>query len=94
MDLTKVRAAFAAKDDVVHVFPLQAQIDGGRYSGDITVDRRGAVPVLSLDEHVVGIDVSRLLANGAYQGRLSGRGNMDLKATAQGARCSRRSCKP
>jgi AsmA protein len=85
MDLTKVRATFASKDRVVHVFPLQAQLDGGRYSGDITVDERGAVPVLSLDEHVVGTDVSRLLANGAYKGRLSGRGNMDLKATAHGA---------
>jgi AsmA protein len=29
--------------------------------------------------------VSRLLANGPYKGRLSGRGNMDLKATARGA---------
>jgi AsmA protein len=84
MDLTNVRATVASKDSVVHLFPLQAQIDGGRYSGDITVDRRGAVPVLSLDEHFVGIDVSRLLANGAYHGRLSGRGNMDLKATAKG----------
>jgi AsmA protein len=85
MDLTNVRVTLAAKDDVVRLFPLQAQIDGGRYSGDITVDRRGSIPVLSLDEHFVGIDVSRLLANGAYHGRLSGRGNMDLKATAQGA---------
>jgi AsmA protein len=85
MDLTNVRASFASKDHVVHLFPVQAQIDGGRYSGDVTLDRRGAVPVLSLDEHFVGIDVSRLLANGAYHGRLSGRGNMDLKATAHGA---------
>jgi AsmA protein len=84
MDLTNVHATLASKDEVVHLFPLQAQIDGGRYSGDVTVDRRGAVPVLSLDEHVAGIDVSRLLANGAYQGRLSGHANMDLKATAKG----------
>ena len=84
LDLTNVRVTVAAKDKVMHLFPVQGQIDGGRYSGDITVDRRGVAPVLSLDEHFVGIDVRRLLANGAYQGRLSGRGNMDLKATAHG----------
>jgi AsmA protein len=85
MDFTQVRVTLAFTDHVMHFFPAQAQIDGGRYSGDITVDRRGAVPALSLDEHFMGIDVSRLLANGAYQGRLSGRGNMELKATAKGA---------
>jgi AsmA protein len=89
MDLTHVHVTLASKDDVVHLFPLQAQIDGGRYSGDVTVDRRAAIPVLSLDEHVVGIDVSRLLANGAYQGRLSGHANMDLKATATGTGLAR-----
>jgi AsmA protein len=89
MDLTNVHVTLASKDDVVHLFPVQAQLDGGRYSGDITVDRRGAIPVLSLDEHVAGIDVSRLLANGAYQGRLSGHANMDLKATAKGGGLAR-----
>jgi AsmA protein len=33
--------------------------------------------------------VSRLLANGAYQGRLSGHANMDLKATAKGTGLAR-----
>jgi AsmA protein len=89
MDFTNVRVTLASKDDVLHLFPLEAQIDGGRYSGDITVDRREAIPVLSFDEHFMGIDVNRLLAHGTYQGRLSGRGNMELKATAKGSGIAR-----
>jgi AsmA protein len=37
----------------------------------------------------MGIDVNRLLAHGTYQGRLSGRGNMELKATAKGSGIAR-----
>ena len=85
MDFTPVHLTFAARDGVLRVFPVRALIDGGRYSGDITVDRRGAIPAVAVDEHFIGIDMKRLLAKGAYPGRLSGHGNLDLKATAQGA---------
>jgi AsmA protein len=85
MDFTPVHLTFASRDGVLHVFPVRALVDGGRYSGDITIDRRGAIPVVNLDEHLIGIDMRRLLAKGAYPGRLSGHGNLDLKATAQGA---------
>lgn len=85
LDFTSVRFTLASKGGVMRLFPSQALIDGGRYSGDITVDTRGAVPALSLDEHLSGIDMTRLLANTSYKGRLSGHGNVNLKATARGA---------
>ncbi|HWG70502.1 MAG TPA: AsmA family protein [Steroidobacteraceae bacterium] len=85
LDLTSVRFTLASKGGVMRLFPSQALIDGGRYSGDITVDTRGATPALSLDEHLSGIDMTRLLANTSYKGRLSGHGNVNLKATARGA---------
>jgi AsmA protein len=85
LDFTNVRLTFASKDDVVHLFPCLAQIDGGSYSGNITLDDRGAMPILSMDEHLSGVDMARLLAATPYKGRLSGHGNVNLKATARGA---------
>jgi AsmA protein len=70
---------------VVHLYPSLAQIDGGSYSGNITLDRRGATPTLSMDEHLSGVDMTRLLAGTSYKGRVSGRGNVNVKATARGA---------
>jgi AsmA protein len=85
LDFTNVRLTFASKDNVVHLFPSLAQIDGGTYSGNITLDDRGATPILSMDEHLSGVDMTRLLAATPYKGRLSGHGNLNLKATARGA---------
>jgi AsmA protein len=85
LDITDLRTTLSAKDGVMHLFPLEAQLDGGRYSGNITVDAKGAIPVVSLDEHLFGIDMARFLANTAGKGRLSGRATIDLKAIARGA---------
>jgi AsmA protein len=85
LDLSALRINLVAQDNVLHLFPIEAQIDGGRYSGDITLDSRGAVPTLSVDEHLTGVDMARLLAGSAQKGRLSGRATLNLKATARGA---------
>jgi AsmA protein len=85
MDLSSLRIDLVAEGNVIHLFPIEAQIDGGRYSGDITLDRRGAVPTLTVDEHLTGVDMARLLAGTAQKGRLSGRATLNLKATARGA---------
>ncbi|MDP9083198.1 MAG: AsmA family protein, partial [Pseudomonadota bacterium] len=84
MDFTAMRLTAALKNNVLHLFPTQAMIDGGHYSGDITLDSRGAVPTLSLDEHLNGIDVSQLLSQSAAKNRVSGHGNVNLNATAEG----------
>jgi AsmA protein len=85
LDFANLRVTVASKDQVLHLFPALAQIDGGNYSGNITLDESGATPVLSLDEHLSGVDMSRLLAGTSNKGRLSGQGTVDLKATARGA---------
>jgi AsmA protein len=85
LDFSNVHVTLVSKDNVVHLFPSLAQIDGGSYSGNITLDRRGATPTLNLDEHLSGVDMTRLLAGSSYKGRLAGRGNVNLKATARGA---------
>lgn len=85
LDFTNVRLTLAAQDNMVHMFPSLAQIDGGSYSGNITLDDRGATPIVSMDEHLSGVDMARLLAATPYKGRLTGRGSVNLKATARGA---------
>ena len=85
LDFTNVRLTLAAQDNVVHLYPSLAQIDGGSYSGNITLDDRGATPTVSMDEHLSGVDMARLLAATPYKGRLTGRGSVNLKATARGA---------
>lgn len=85
LDLSDVRVSLAAKDQVLHLSPVEAQVDGGRSSGDITWDSRGAVPTVSIDEQLTGIDMAQLLANTAGKGRLSGRATLNFKVNARGA---------
>jgi AsmA protein len=84
LDFANVRLTLASKDNVVHLFPALAQIDGGSYSGNITIDHRGEIPLLNMDEHLSGIEMTRLLAGTSNHGRLTGRGNVNVKATARG----------
>jgi AsmA protein len=85
LDLSNVRLTVTAKDKVIRLSPFEAQVDGGRSSGDITWDSRGATPAVSFDEQLTGIDMARLLANTAGKGRLSGRATLNMKGTARGA---------
>jgi AsmA protein len=85
MDFTHLRLTVASKDHVTHFFPTEAQIDGGRYSGDITLDDRDPVRQLSIDAHLAGVDMARLLANSPHKYRLSGRATLNLKGAARGA---------
>jgi AsmA protein len=85
LDLTSVKVTVATNDKVMHIFPLKAQIYGGQYSGDVTMDNRTAMPALILDEHLSGVDVGKLMASGSKYMHVSGKGNVNLKATARGA---------
>jgi AsmA protein len=84
LNLSAVQLTVSTHDRIMHLFPVAARIDGGRYSGDITIDSRDPVPTLSLDEHLVGIDVGQLLNAESKSLRLSGRGSMNLKASGRG----------
>jgi AsmA protein len=85
LDLANVRVAVTMKDQVLHLAPIEAQIDGGRSTGEITLDNRGPTPTLNMEGQLTGIDMTRLLANTGGKGRLSGRGTLNLKVTAHGA---------
>ncbi len=84
LEFTDLRITVAAKDSVTHLFPIEAHIDGGRYSGDITLDDRGAVRSVSINEHLTDVDMARLLARGAQKGRVSGKATLSLKGSGRG----------
>jgi AsmA protein len=83
--LTQVRVGVDIKENVMHLAPLQAQLYGGTYSGDITLDERGKIPVLRLEQRMNGIGIEPLLKDFAKTQRLSGRGNVTTHLTAEGA---------
>ena len=69
----------------LHVLPSEAQMYGGQYHGDVSVDASGRTPRVSVDEHVTGIDFAPLLHDMLQTNRMSGRGNAAIKAVASGA---------
>jgi AsmA protein len=79
-----VQLTVSTHDRIMHVFPISARIDDGHYSGDITIDSRDPVPTLSLDEHLIGIDLGQLLNANPDSLRVSGRGSLNLKASGRG----------
>jgi AsmA protein len=85
MNLRQVLFSLDAKDGVAHLAPVKAQLYGGDYAGEITVDSREATPALQLNQRMSGIDVGQLLNDLAKSRRLSGRGNVTSNLTARGA---------
>ena len=82
--LTELSAQLDARDGLTRLAPLSAKVYGGQYSGHISIDSRAAVPVLSLDERLAGIDMAALLKDFVNSNRLSGRGTVTAKLTATG----------
>jgi AsmA protein len=85
LDFTNLSVTVDMKDNITHLQPLEAQLYGGRYSGDLTYDTRTATPALSMDEHLTSVDVARLTANTKAKGRVSGKATVNIKGTARGA---------
>lgn len=82
--LTRLSAGIDIADAVARFAPLKAQLYGGQYDGGIVLDMRPAVPRLTMDEHMRGIDIAKLMKEYADSERLSGKGNLDVKLAASG----------
>jgi AsmA protein len=82
--LTKLSAGINIGGAVAQFAPLQAEMYDGRYTGNIGLDMRQAVPRLTMDEHMAGIDIAKLMKDYADSNLLSGKGNVDVKLTASG----------
>jgi AsmA protein len=82
--LTKLSAGINIGGAVARFAPLQADLYDGHYNGDIGIDMRPAVPRLTMDEHMAGIDIGKLMKDYANSGLLAGKGNLDVKMAASG----------
>ena len=85
LDFTNLHVTVDMKDNVTHLYPLEALLYGGKYSGDLIYDARTASPSISMDEHLSSVDVALLLANTKAKGRASGKASVNLKGNARGA---------
>lgn len=83
LNVSQVLVTIAAKDGVTHISPAKAQLYGGAYSGDITLDdRNSAAPSLKLDQSLTNIDVAALLKDFAKKSQhISGRGTVTTNLT-------------
>jgi AsmA protein len=82
--LTRLSAVINIASGVARFAPLQADLYGGHYNGDIGIDMRPATPRLTMDEHMAGIDIAALMKDYADSGLLAGKGNLDVKLAANG----------
>jgi AsmA protein len=82
--LTQLSAGIDVQDAVARFAPLKAQLYGGQYSGNIGLDMRPAVPRLTMDEHMSGIDIAKFMKEYADSERLSGKGSLDIQLAANG----------
>ena len=85
LTLTDLHVDLAAKDGVTHIAPVKAKLYGGDYAGDITLDDRGPVLEMKLDQSMNGVDVALLLKDLAHTKLISGHGMVATKLTGRGS---------
>jgi AsmA protein len=77
-------ATVAAKDAVTRIAPIRAQLYGGSYAGEITLDSRATVPAVKMEQTLNNVDMAGLLKDFAKSTRFSGHGNVTTSLTARG----------
>lgn len=74
-----------AKDGLIKMNPLQADLYEGQYRGNVNVDARDDNLKLSIDEKLEGIQAGPLLMDLIGDAKISGNANATIKLTGQGA---------
>lgn len=84
LPMSNARVELSAVDGVTRLQPLEAQLFGGWYRGEIRIDNTGVTPMISFDERLDGVNVGPLLQ--ALQGvdSLSGLVQAHASGTARG----------
>lgn len=82
--LTNVNINVNAKNGLIRMNPLTADIYGGGYSGDIRLDVRGATPKMSVNEHLTGFQLGEFLVDTQDDATMAGVANARVTASASG----------
>lgn len=83
--MSAVKLTVDAQDGLVRINPSQAKLYGGAHRGSVTLDTRGAVARLSIEERLSGVDFAALLGDLFDSKRLSGRGGANAVLAARGS---------
>ncbi|MBS0580101.1 MAG: AsmA family protein [Proteobacteria bacterium] len=83
--VAQLTARIAAKDGIVHLAPVHAQLYGGAFSGDITLDTRTPANAFKIDETLTNVDMAAFLKDFAKTQRLTGRGTVSGTFSGSGS---------
>ncbi|MDT8310083.1 MAG: AsmA family protein [Methylophaga sp.] len=73
-----------AKDGLIKLNPMQADLYQGNYHGNVTVDARGDVLKLAIDERLEGIQAGPLLKDLTGDAKISGKADANIKLNGSG----------
>ncbi|MDZ4262944.1 MAG: AsmA family protein, partial [Pseudomonadota bacterium] len=82
--LDEIHTTIKAKDGVIKLAPISAQLYQGSYEGNTILDARGAIPKFTLKESLQNIQAGPLLKDFMNDDMVSGKGTLNLALTAQG----------
>ena len=72
LTFNEAEVGLTIRDGSLRLHPLTAGFYGGKYSGDVTIDSSGVVPVINIDEKIDSITFQRLVADLVESEALSG----------------------
>ena len=84
LELEQVDLNLQTSDGRMRLHPMTAGLFGGNYSGDVSIDVSGPVPVLSMNESVQGVDLARLALAMFEQENISGTMSGNFKLSGRG----------
>ena len=73
-----------AKDGLIKLNPMQADLYQGKYRGNVNVDARGDLLKLAIDERLEGIQAGPLLKDLTGDAKISGKANANIKLNGTG----------
>jgi AsmA protein len=82
--LAEIALRIKAKDGMLRLHPLAAQLYGGRYDGNIALDVRSDTPRIALDEKLASVNVGPLLKDLLGDDKVSGVANVSAQLSATG----------
>jgi len=85
LNLSEVDMSVKAKDGVIRLHPIDANLYGGTYRGNVTLDARGKSPRTSVDENLTGVLAGPLLQDLQGTDRLTGKANVNIAMRTEGA---------
>ncbi len=84
LSVSDINTTLTAKDGIIALAPLSANLYQGQYKGAMQLDARGDKPKISLNEKLSNIHVGPLLKDFMDDDMLSGVGSVEAKITAIG----------